>query len=286
MGSDACFRIGSTHKVCQDYAIAGARPDRAGQVMRPFAILSDGCSGEHDPDEPGSPFTDYGSRFLVRAATLAFDQPNGFEDLDGYDVARTAWKMARQAGLGSRSIDATLIRAVKLDDEIIVHQAGDGIVAARERATGRLVYYSASFGSNMPYYMSYCLDPTGELLRYFAMAKTADFITGVQENPPAWSERITHSCQIAAANMVREFHFDERFDLVLIMSDGAESFQQANGTPVPVEDVLDQFFQIKSFVGEFITRRCNRFLGKFCAEKGWTHADDLSVAGIYAGPAS
>ena len=73
-------------------------------------------------------------------------------------------------------------------------------------------------------------------------------------------------------------------DLLLIASDGIESFQTANGEPVPVEEVIDEILAIKNFKGEFLSRRCSRFLSKTCVERGWKHADDFAIAGIYVGP--
>ena len=75
----------------------------------------------------------------------------------------------------------------------------------------------------------------------------------------------------------------EDTELVLLFSDGISSFQLKDGTPIPLEQVLDQVFDLKGFAGQFLTRRCTRFLQKFCAENGWQHADDFSVGGLHLG---
>ena len=52
MNKDSFFKIGSTHNICQDYAISG----RDEHYKVDYAIISDGCSGAED--------TDIGSRLV------------------------------------------------------------------------------------------------------------------------------------------------------------------------------------------------------------------------------
>lgn len=289
MGSDACFRMGSTHQICQDYAIAGAHHGFDKDVL--YAILSDGCSGVHTPGEPGSPFTDFGSRFLVRAANQFLKvncrsvreygaSAEVLEHFGEISIVGDAYNMALHAHFDRRALDGTLIRAVQLPSgEVIVHQAGDGVVAARNRDTGLIRYHTTKFGNNMPYYLSYLLD-LNERDRYFSMAKTVE-VVHARQTEDGWKE---HSLELPLnreTKTAQEFRFTPENDLVLIMSDGAESFQDREGQPVPVEKIVEQLFDVKSFEGEFLVRRCNRFLTKFCAERGWKHNDDFSVAGIY-----
>ena len=298
MGSDACFRMGSTHQICQDYAIAGAHEGL------PYAILSDGCSGVHTPDEPGSPFTDFGARFLVRVASLGMRRtisgglPRRVESdvewlngelthIDGENLVSEAYRVARQAGLYRRALDATLLRAVQRPDgTVVVHQAGDGVIAARRRDSGSITYYTTKFGNNMPYYLSYLLD-LPERRRYFELAGTVEVSTGVlskegfDQGFGGWTDETTVTTPLDAAPIFQKYVFGPEYDLVLIMSDGAESFQDQEGQVVPVGAIVKQLFEVKSFEGEFLIRRCNKFLSRFCAERGWKHTDDFSVAGIH-----
>jgi hypothetical protein len=77
------------------------------------------------------------------------------------------------------------------------------------------------------------------------------------------------------------------YDLVLLMSDGVESFQRKNEKgilePVPMIEVIEQILKLKGMKGEFLKRRCNKFFNKFCQQNGWQNNDDFSVAGIYLG---
>ncbi len=275
MGSDACFRMGSTHAICQDYAIAGAHQGA------PYAILSDGCSGLPIEGEPGSPYTDFGSRFLARAAWLSLIHRG--ERFDERAIIERAGMMAHNAYFQRPALDATLLAAIQRDRSVTVYQAGDGVVAARHRITKQLSYTTLKFDENMPFYLNY-LRSQGAMVEFLAKCKAVTVTSGIQIAPGQWTETNVEVPLGPDSSPVRRHDFNDEYDLVLIMSDGAESFQTQDNQPVPLTDVLEQLLAIKGFEGEFLTRRCTRFLTKFCAEKRWKHTDDLSVAGIYIPP--
>jgi hypothetical protein len=277
MSADAYVRMGSTHAICQDYAVAGSREGR------PFAILSDGCSGTTDKSDPGSPHTDFGARFLVRSALRKL--PHLFNgDFDSGGIVAEAMGMARQAELGRGALDATLLAAVQTPTGGQTFQTGDGVVAARHR-DGSISYCTTSFGENAPYYLSYLLDHN--LHRIFHdVAKTATTVRNTFMPGVGWDTPSTYVRELGEYRICQRGYFPAtEHDVVLIMSDGAESFFDKAGEVVPLESVLEQVFAIKNVAGEFLTRRCNVFLHKFCAENGWRHADDFSVAGIHLGVA-
>ncbi|MBM3457554.1 MAG: protein phosphatase 2C domain-containing protein, partial [Armatimonadetes bacterium] len=109
MHADAAFRMGCTHSVCQDYAVAL----RATAAGGPAILLADGCSS--------SPDTDVGARLLARAtarvlesvATLA---PRTLPEAQRSGVER-AHRAAADLGLPAGALDATLL----------VLAAGDGV---------------------------------------------------------------------------------------------------------------------------------------------------------------
>lgn len=266
MHADYFFRMGATHAVCQDYAAAG----QADGVT--YAMLSDGCSGS-PTDEPGSPFTDFGARFLVRAARrhLQLMCSDTFPSL----VIHEAAAMARQAMLPRQSLDATLLVATRAPGAgVQVFQAGDGIVAARRRS-GDFEFSAIEFSKGIPLYLSYLL--SGEArARFDAEEQSMTIETGgpgraefLWPQAPAVSRLLTFDAAI--------------YDLVLLLSDGAQSFVERDGRAVPLPTVLAQVFDFKNLTGQFLARRCGRFLSSYCAEQGWRHADDFSVAGIYLG---
>jgi len=274
--TDYYFRMGATHSVCQDYAAAGHTEERA------YAVLSDGCSGEAKSD-PGSPHTDFGARFLVRS-TL-YHLPDLFDgDFPLQKVAVEADGMIRQTRLSRLAMDATLLAAVKSGRYTRTFQIGDGVIAGRTRSGG-IRYFTLKFGGNMPYYLGYTLDERRED-DFLAKAKTVTRTTNLYTPGEGWGQATEITEDIIDFKICQQHLFNhEEYDVVLLMSDGVESFmRKGTTTSIPLETVLEQVCAIKNTQGEFITRRCNAFLQRFCAENGWIHNDDFSCAGIYSGP--
>src|ERR1043166_8156900 len=101
MNADATINIGSTHAICQDYAIARGR----------YVVLSDGCSS--------SPDTDIGARLLVKALDQSLSTATNIEELHK-ESARIALGWASMLGLPAQSVDATLLSAHVEGDDLII----------------------------------------------------------------------------------------------------------------------------------------------------------------------
>lgn len=271
MHADSCFFIGTTHTVCEDYALAGTAKD--GRV---FAAVSDGCSS--------SKHTDFGARFLTHAVAR---QAREFGDFHSDRVIWEAAGMARQVALPATCLDATLVFALENPDSGVIEawKTGDGVIAAKRR-DGGLEVYATQFTHGAPNYLSYGLDDrrlqgylreTQEAARTVRSWKTAPDYSG----PPVTSEH-------AQAGMLPGYlKFPiSTYELVVLMSDGVETFQvKERGAPKSVDllEVVDHLVSIKGYKGEFMRRRASAFLKKYCPKAGWSHADDLSVAAIYCG---
>jgi hypothetical protein len=270
MSEDFCFRMGSTHQICQDYALAGS------DASTQWAILSDGCSGITLPGKPGSPYTDFGARFLVHSARRVIPMlADGL--MPPETVIADAAAMNRLMGFPGTALDATLLAVAIKGQYGHTYHSGDGVIAYR-LLDGDILYYSREFNDNSPYYLNYTRSKEHQET-YFDKVQTVTVVQGTCVGG-AWS-RLEDTISVRDLSAHGNFN-RARHDMVLIMSDGVQSFVK-NGVPVPVEDVLDQLFAIKSYPGEFLQRRCKRFLSKFCVENGWEHTDDFSVAGIYLG---
>lgn len=251
--ADVHFAIGKTHDVCQDYGLA----DDSGETA--YAIVCDGCSASKD--------TDIGARLLARAA-LHIDPlfPEWF--LSRADTFRVA------LGLPLETLDATLlqVRATDLGDAVVTVW-GDGVVVARRRDGTGYDHWVLSFNNNAPEYLSYRLDPD----RFAAYKKAGCGVLSIDSSIPG--SILGHP---KGVHFYGVFHRDE-YDVVLVMSDGAESFQRREGTrlvPVPLTDVLDQVLDFKVLTHAFLRRRLGRFLGRFCPDNGWQHYDDFTVGGL------
>ena len=258
---DAFFTLGKTHAVCQDYARATVSSGRA------FAVLCDGCS--HSPD------TDYGARLLAASAAMEID-PRGDK------VILRAGRAARELGLPYEALDATLLTATGTPSGVRVSVAGDGVVVARHRGEDRLVACIYQHPQNAPAYLSYQLDPVRRESYIAEFGAETIVKTSRRSAEGPW-------CQVDTADEGLDVVFPARlFDLVMLLSDGAQSFQRVVETrtsrhaePVPLESVIDQLVQIKSFAGSFMQRRCHGFLSRFCVEHRWQHTDDFSAAAIF-----
>jgi hypothetical protein len=269
MHSNAFFTIGSSHDVCQDYARAGVtRRGRGGTKARCFAVVSDGCSS--------SVHSDLGARLLTCAA---------MHSLEVYgDVLDSEWMIGRaasaadQLGIDRGCLDATLLAAWEGEDgNVNVWAAGDGVVAAK-RHDGRIETWTID-DSGAPAYLSYLLKES-RLRQYLREGYG--------------SRKITHTFEGRETPMYSSSGFTpwtlalnaEEYEFVLILSDGVESFQcdsERPGEQLESAPILEHLMALKSTRGEFLVRRCRRFLQRYCVQNQWKHVDDFGVAGIYLG---
>src|ERR1043166_1800209 len=304
VNADSVFRIGSTHAVCQDYAVAGdctaaiSRGDGACAPRGPYAILSDGCSS--------SPDTDTGARLLVKAAERLLRESGGPE-ASGLaalhaEAARLALSWAGLLGLAPQAVDATLLTAHLCGDELIVGCSGDGVVCLQTRE-GALDVYSVSYPAGYPVYPAYAQQPAR--LRALAEAGRArKELTRLRAD--ACGERLRadsiegrlRRAEVSDGGALTEVFAVEAdgYEFASLFSDGIHSFSQtarseaasrnANAAgrseAVPFESVLPELVSFKNTRGDFVGRRMNGFL-KDCGLRGWRHADDLALAALHLG---
>lgn len=280
--ADAFFAIGKTHMVCEDYAISRAPEDDNDALT--YAIVCDGCSSSQN--------TDVGARLLAHSAALHMGWLDridpAFTDREKMMINEAA-NAANEIDMDLRCLDATLVGAYRSvnkegDKGVRVTMRGDGVVAAHMRSGG-YVFYTIDQEHNAPRYLSYELDQDrlkGYLEKFGEWSKSESYVSAessngigasrIQGHPPDW------------------FFPASTYDLVLVLSDGVQTFQRQihTGTsivlePIPVAQVIEQLVQVRSPTGKFLQRRCHKFLTKFCVVNGWQHADDFSAAGIWMG---
>ena len=284
MNADTFFAGCRAHKVCQDYS-------RASNLVpnRSYAIVSDGCSS--------SPDTDFGARFLTLAAARdLFRSPNFYPE----DVITKAATFLTPP-LVPECLDATLLIARETPIGIEVSIAGDGFVIVRTRvlpeqtpSCSHLFAYEFDF-HGAPAYLSYLLDPDRRevyLKEGYGRRTIRAWSLWQDREPSLFSlhndNPFTGETDYSSKDSVGPFYTftfpKEKYDLVVLCTDGAGAFQQKDTLEsVPFGKVLWHLTAFPSFTGEFVTRRVRRFLTKECAELGWVQNDDLAVGAIYMG---
>lgn len=283
--ADAFFAQGKTHMVCQDYALARADKDA-------YAIVCDGCSS--------SPRTDVGARLVAHATALHMrwlhNVEPAFADRERMIIDAAA-NAANEIDLDLHALDATVIAArTGVDKEgsqgVIVSMRGDGVLVARHRTGGHHVIYTVDHEENAPRYLSYDIDTQrleGYLNKFGEKSCSRVYISRWVEHRAAdgWAPNLSTDFEGHPEDW---FFAADEYDLVMVLSDGARTFQRVvqsrSGTSqylvnVPLEQVVGHLLDIKGTKGAFLQRRCHKFLTKFCAAEGWQHADDFSAAAIY-----
>ena len=287
MNADSAFQIGASHAVCQDYSLAGACPPAAlsgapGPRASPYVILSDGCSS--------SPDTDVGARLLVRAAERTLLGLGGAAARDLAEVhteaARLALTWAELLGLRPQAVDATLLTAHLDGGELVLGCSGDGVVCLQTRA-GAVDVYSISYPSGYPLYPSYAHQPA-RLLALGDDGRPRKEVRHLRSASP--EERLRPGGTSVVDSPTEVFSLKAAdYKFAALFSDGVHSFFHpgqpgagGRGEPVPLDEVLQDLISFKSTRGAFVGRRMKRFL-KDCRQRGWQHADDLSVGALHLG---
>lgn len=267
MNTDSFFTKGQTHKVCQDYAINGDD----------CVALSDGCSN--------APHSDIGARLLATSLInhRSSDTTATYAVLCGQTVAATL-------GMPENCLHATLLSAQVSPDgeQVYVHMSGDGAVVARKRDGSGYLALVSDYPSGAPWYPSYSLNPNykANYLREFEGKATwnlTTYLNAVEVDSRTISMDSEGFQGFSAHERVLTLDVSE-YDMVLLFSDGVQSFHKPgiNGArdTVPLTAIFDEMLAVKTYAGEFITRRATKFL-KTVAKNGWQHDDDFSVAAIY-----
>lgn len=260
---DSFFTIGHSHHVCQDYVFHN----------NDYVILSDGCSGVAD--------SDFGSRILAKSAEIIMKSGISIEEEDfGKKVISKATAIANEMSLPSHSLAATLLIAVRHENSIKTYLAGDGVIAARNKA-GYIVYHVFNSDYSAPFYLEYLTNPSSKIEyidKFGKVINQKDYLL-LPDNVTKMLGKTYMPCDMP---IHMEFS-DSEFDLVAIMSDGFLSFLEDIKTetskttkPVDLSLILRELFDFKNYTKGFLKRRCQIAFRKF-AEKQWKNYDDFSI---------
>ncbi len=243
--TDSAYRIGSTHKVCQDYATHG-------EVWgNNYIIVADGCSS--------SPETDFGARLLAKSAIWRSPGAKQYPQ----SVIEKAASHCVSLGLSLQCLDSTLLIAVQAKEVVYIRMFGDGALGIVDK-NGETKIYTVSFPSGAPLYPSYLLS-VDRLKSYedsFGLNQVIDTYTGDVGKREIRSDVSWLSLDIPVNDL----------KLVTLMSDGIFTFKG--------KDAVKDAMAFKSFNGEFVSRRMNRLLKDYSAD-GVVNTDDVSIAAMY-----
>lgn len=276
MITDTFFTIGKTHTICQDYAEHGSD----------HVIVSDGCSS--------APESNIGAILLSRAAKLYlknFAVKDVATQIFTQNVLANATAYARAMELHPDSLLATLLVAKKVNNDIKVVVAGDGVVAARRRGTTNWMVCEYTYPSGAPFYLRYTLNPADEdnYIKQFGITvrhtvNDVDVATG--EVVKGFSALFENKSSGSLGPYFLTFPLDE-YDAVAVLSDGSQSFLRTETgvtskqpASVPLHTVLSKLLHFKNYAGAFVQRRCKAAFKQFGLDN-WHNSDDLSVGVIY-----
>lgn len=278
MGADVFFNIGKTHKVCEDYAICGLTPDE----KHPYAIVSDGCSSSKN--------TDIGSRIICKSLESIFHLFTQNPTMPGQnlplDNALLYMQMRAEEILESfkgivdpSALDCTSLAVHRFDTEFHVIAAGDGVIAAK-KYDGTLEIKIIEFAGNAPIYMGYMLDAD----RLALLKQMYDCTKRIYHHVNGKAVDVTISDEIAEYFV---YPISE-YEMVGVMTDGVLSFRQISDSPtsrtsdsVHVAEIVQSLMDFKGLAGEFVHRRCSRFLLD-CIGKNRFHTDDIAIGVVTA----
>lgn len=284
MNCDCAFNIGTTHDVCQDYALTGNHS----------IALADGCSG--------SILSDFGSRVLTVIAMNKMAEIKTLHDFDENEIILVARPAAKILNLPFECLDSTLMCATKYDDATEAICYGDGVIAIKMK-NGDTMIINIEYTDNYPFYVNYLFDKTGRFRDWeenhnhkkvtFSVIKENGEVEIILENCHK-SPRIGYDgmevgiLRVQSLRTMIEITTAEA-ESVILMSDGVQSFYQTitSGTSKHNEkvfhhNVLKELLSFKSYNGKFVQRRMNKFI-KACKRNDWSHSDDISIATIYLG---
>jgi len=267
--ADHFYCIGTSHHFCEDFANSAVSE----QQDKAYSIVSDGCSSAKESSIGAMLLTKSAEQHLypVRPKDRADEMVN--LAMQGANVFR------RTLGMSVEALRATLLTVSVVDGAFRVTTNGDGVVVARHRKNG-LEYMELEFSSGAPFYPIYDLTH-------------ADRERYLSEFPGNYTIRL-HSngnveevvVQVDRANGAITYAYDypiDQYDLVGVMSDGAQTFYKENMTGttktpimVPVEEVVNEMFSFKNLQPNFVKRRTQKAFKAF-EKLGYKHFDDFSI---------
>lgn len=275
MNIDHCFMRGSSHVICQDYALTGMTQNLH------YAIVADGCSMIKTPTESKPhPFSDFSSRIVTFSAKESLYELRSFGDAtailrsDFITLLRSKVKaIGEQVGITPGAGDATLNIACHHNNIIMHLMIGDGVVVLDTEY--EWIIRERKFTPNFPFYVSYFLlqgrrqqyDQLGVKIvdtTHIIDKETGEVRTSEEEIP---FDQLDHA----------EIYRAEDARSITVLSDGISDLRR--GDQIPLADAVMMLFPFKSYMGAFAKRRLRAFERQLNKE-GIVANDDIAMATI------
>lgn len=267
MNKDSFFKIGSTHNICQDYAISG----RDEHYKVDYAIISDGCSGAED--------TDIGSRLVSLIAKQNISLST-HSNLFFENVISDLKSSCNDSSLilSEDCLHATLLLAsyIEIEDCFTTIVVGDGAVVAKA-SDGSMLVNEYEFESGAPYYLRYELNADLKSFYMNQYNKGVRLVSYMIDPKGKVFDKKVEELNFNDEN----WYFAKKFDATIwetvgIISDGLKSFI-CNGVPVDSSEIVKELFGFKSYNGHFVKRRCKKAFELF-KKNNVDHFDDFSIS--------
>ena len=286
MNVGSFFTIGSTHIVCEDYALHGLN-----DINEMFAIVSDGCS-----NGGVRVHTDFGSRLLCKSAEKHLTLlPHNVESFKERVITTAELQVQTYFNMPLACLTATLGVALQVGDSIHTMLIGDGFIGGKRR-DGMWVVYEFEF-EQAPYYLKYTLHDEEQL--YFDRFGSLGTRTKWSFLTPDDVEEEVVNFDLRADNHPKHFGLDfsmSDYEFVFITSDGLSKFHTkekkgvgVTNVPIPVPQVVPVLFDFRGFQHNFVERQCHwamnttkpRSISRVLGEH--QHFDDMGIGVIYCG---
>lgn len=282
MNTNSYFDKGTSHDVCQDYALSGNINDNY------YLIVTDGCSASHDLCKQ----VDFGARILSYSAkkylTTFLYNCKDFElkkenicKLFSVEILSQARIAAQHLMLSPMALDSTLIIAITDGNKSYVFIYGDGGLIV-QYPNGDTCFTEITYLSGAPYYLSYALDQERQKGYSKEFGCSPVVITDYKTEPN--KEPVIHNKVIEKAD--ENIYLSTCYEIngassISLVSDGVKSFQcyndQGNTVDISAYQMAMEFTNFKNFHGNFVERRILAL--KRQLEKTKTHHyDDISIS--------
>jgi hypothetical protein len=255
MNIDSFFKIGSSHKVCQDFAsINKVDPDNL------YAALSDGCSHAVEIDHLNH--TDLGARLLTLST------------LNGMEINESVgWSLRILKGLGISKYCLCATLGVLDKDRASLHGDGTITIGYKDGSyASHIIKYDSNTGNEYPFYPLYSLND----IDYPITIRKYKEVYVFSQKGVLLDKNIV---ELINSTPEHSIEFTSDVSWCVMTSDGLTTFRCDNKA-ISTEETLSKFFPFTIFSGRFVEKHMN-FFYKGVKKSGWDHYDDLSVIGIH-----